>query len=280
VNCSNVKYPSPLPLPRRGRGKKHGPQPISAEERRQNAQEIAQALQAHYGERLLALGIYGSLGRGTDGPYSDIEMHCIVQGEGIDECFEWSTGPWKAEVDVYSPEVILGLAAEVEGDWAITHGAYVKVLPVFDPGGFFPRLKETVLSQPEEVFRWRMKEVIIGDLYELVGKARNAWAAQTLGCLPEYALHLARGTAGLLGLAQRYLFSSSTTFFEEALRLPEQPAGFEALCRRVMSGKLSSPRAILREINALWEGLELWAQEQGIELHESLEGLLEEENAR
>ena len=93
----------------------HGPQPISSEQRRHTAQEIAQALQQHYQERLLALGIYGSLGRGSDGPYSDIEMHCIVQGEGIEQCFEWSTGPWKAEVDVYSSEVILGLAAEVEG---------------------------------------------------------------------------------------------------------------------------------------------------------------------
>lgn len=257
-----------------------GPQPISAEQRRQNAQAIAQTLQAHYGERLLALGIYGSLGRGKDGPYSDIEMHCIVQGEEIEQCLEWSTGPWKAEVDVYSPEVILGLAAEVEGDWAFTHGAYARVLPVFDLGGFFPRLKETALSQPEDLFRWRMKEVMVGDLYELVGKARNAWAAQTLGCLPEYALHLARGTTGLMGLAQRYLFGSSITLFEEALRLPEPPGGFEALCRRVMSGRLSSPRLIVREVNALWEGLERWAQKRGIELHESLEVLLGEENAR
>ena len=119
----------------------HGPQPISSEQRRHTAQEIAQALQQHYQERLLALGIYGSLGRGSDGPYSDIEMHCIVQGEGIEQCFEWSTGPWKAEVDVYSSEVILGLAAEVEGDWAITHGAYVHVLPLHDPERLFSETK-------------------------------------------------------------------------------------------------------------------------------------------
>jgi kanamycin nucleotidyltransferase len=256
-----------------------GPQPISSEERRQNAQAITRVLQAHYQDRLLALGIYGSLGRGNDGPYSDIEMHCIVQGEGIEQCFEWSTGPWKAEVDVYSPEVILALAAEVEGDWAITHGAYVRVLPLHDPGAFFPKLKDAALSQPEEVFRWRMKEVLVGDLYELVGKTRNAWAAQKLGCLPEYALHLAHGTAGLVGLAQRYLFSSSTTLFEEALGLPNLPEGFEPLCRRVMGGWLSSPRKIVKEINLLWDGLELWAQERGIELHESLEVLLDEDEA-
>ena len=66
-----------------------------------------------------------------------------------------------------------------------------------------------------------------------------------------------------MGLAQRYLFGSSTTLFEEALGLRDLPGGFEPLCQRVMSGRLSSPRMIVREINELWEGLELWAQEQG-----------------
>ena len=98
----------------------NGPNRISPEKRRQNMQEIAQALREHYKDRLMALGVYGSLARQSDGPFSDIEMHCVLHGEGIDQSFEWSTGPWKAEVDVYSPDVILAQAAEVDGDWSIT----------------------------------------------------------------------------------------------------------------------------------------------------------------
>lgn len=253
---------------------KTGPQPISLEQRRQTAHEIAAALQNHYQERLLALGVYGSLARQTDGPFSDIEMHCIVQGEGVELAYEWSAGAWKAEVDVYSPEMILAQAAEVDGDWSITHGAFVRVWPLYDPQAFFLRLKETALSQAEEVFRFRIKEVIVGDLYELVGKVRNAWAAQTLACLPEYAMHMARGTACLVGLAHRHLYNGSATLFEEALALPDAPRGFNALCCRVMSGHLSSAQSIVREMNALWAGIESWATEHEINLNDRLEELL------
>jgi kanamycin nucleotidyltransferase len=256
---------------------KSGPQPISPEQRRRTLQVIAQALQSHYQDQLIALGVYGSLARGTDGPFSDIEMHCVVQGEEIEYVYEWSTGPWKAEVDVYSPEVILAQTREVEGDWSITHGAFVRVLPVFDPQDFFLHLKETALSQPEEVFRHRIKEVIVGDLYELVGKVRNAWAAQNTACLPEYAVQLAKGTACLVGLAQRHLYHGSGNLYQEALTLPDTPQGFAALCRRVMSGKLYSPKAIVREVNGLWEGIEAWAWRRSIVLEDQLDELLDKE---
>jgi len=240
-------------------------------------QTIAQALHDHYQDQLIALGVYGSLAQGTDGPFSDIEMHCVVKGEEIDYSLEWSTGPWKAEVDVYSPEVVLAQAREVDGDWSITHGAFVRVLPLFDPQDFFVRLKETALSQPEEVFRCRIKEVIVGDLYELVGKVRNAWIAQNSACLPEYAVQLVKGTACLVGLAQRHLYHGSGNLFQEALTLPDAPQGFTALCCRVMSGRLSSPRTIVREVNVLWEGIENWAWRHSIVLEDQFDELLDKE---
>ena len=42
------------------------------------ARHIVDQIQDHYGDHVLAIGVYGSLARGTDGPYSDIEMHCTI----------------------------------------------------------------------------------------------------------------------------------------------------------------------------------------------------------
>ena len=66
----------------------NGPQPQTHSDRLDNMQRIAAALQAHYGARLLALGVYGSMARGSDGPFSDIEMHCILHGQGVETSFE------------------------------------------------------------------------------------------------------------------------------------------------------------------------------------------------
>jgi len=110
-----------------------GPKPIDRTRRLELAREIAAQIRQHYGDHLLALGVYGSLARGTDGPYSDIEMHCVVRGSGVDKCHEWSAGPWKAEVNVYSEDVVLQWASTVDGDWSLTHGACVKVVAMVDP---------------------------------------------------------------------------------------------------------------------------------------------------
>ena len=61
-----------------------GPQPYSHAERMTRAKEIAAQFRAKFD--VLAIGLYGSLARGTDGPYSDIEMHCVLWGSGA---FPW-----------------------------------------------------------------------------------------------------------------------------------------------------------------------------------------------
>ena len=59
-----------------------GPQPYSHEERMQRAGEIYQQIAKHFKGRVQAAGIYGSLARGSDGPYSDIEMHVVLERPG------------------------------------------------------------------------------------------------------------------------------------------------------------------------------------------------------
>jgi kanamycin nucleotidyltransferase len=81
-------------------------------------------------------GVYGSLARGADGPYSDIEMMCLLRTAGVERTVEWSHGPWKAEVNFLGYDVALRQAAEVDGDWPLAHGAYLNVLPLHDPERF------------------------------------------------------------------------------------------------------------------------------------------------
>jgi kanamycin nucleotidyltransferase len=238
------------------------------------AEHIAGELRAHYGAQLLALGVYGSLARGEDGPYSDIEMHCVLQGEGIETCFEWSTGPWKAEVDVYSADVLLAEASFVDGDWPITHGAYAFVKPLCDPQRFFETLRQAVLSQPEIVYHRRMEEVIVGDQYELVGKIRNACAAQAHDLLAVYAVKLAVSAACLLGLRQRRLYTSMGRVFSEALALPDPPQGFQPLLRMATSGDLRHPERILETTDRYWTGVETWARRNGLLIQTTLQALL------
>ncbi len=58
------------------------PYPIEHQERMKLANIIAERLMKRYDESVKAIGLYGSLTRNEDGPYSDIEMFCVLRTGG------------------------------------------------------------------------------------------------------------------------------------------------------------------------------------------------------
>ncbi len=69
-----------------------GPQPMERAERLRLAQAIADGVLEVHGEKLKAIGLYGSMARGTDGPYSDIEMFAVLRTQGEEYSREWACG--------------------------------------------------------------------------------------------------------------------------------------------------------------------------------------------
>lgn len=254
----------------------NGPQPHSQAARRAILDEIVASLRRHFGPALRALGVYGSVARGTDGPYSDIEMFAILKGQEIEDSLEWSHGPWKAEVDLYSEDVLLEQAATIEGDWPVTHGAFLHIQAIHDPGGFFERLRQAALGQPAEAFRQAEAELIVGEIYEMVAKIRNALALDNPAPLALFASHLAVYGACLAGLENRHTYTTSAQMFAESLSLPGAPDGYAPLCQLVMSGRLDQPAEIGRLCDAFWEGIEAWAAARHLPIHTPLDTLLDE----
>ena len=257
--------------------------PWTHDERLALAEEICGRLRAVHGEALVAVGVYGSTARGTDGPYSDLEMWCVLtalpaEGErdrvavserGDHYSHEWVHGPWKAEVDVYAADALLEKATHVDGVWALTHGRFVRVLPVHDPQGFFARLRATADSLPAEVFREALRELVVGEIYEDVAKARNAVATGHRAALPHLALTLATYGAYAIGLANRHHFSSGARCVEEALALPIRPLAYDRLARLAMDGTLSESGVIADAIEQFWHDLVPWIESLGITIAES-----------
>jgi len=245
-----------------------GPQPLSHEQRIALAKDITERILAVHGEYVLAIGIYGSTARGTDGPYSDVEMLCVLRTSGEDYTYEWTPGPWKAEVNFRSQDVELREAAKVEDDWPLTHGRYCDALPTYDPDGFFAELCSSITLQSAEAFEVSMREVMVGDMYELLGKLRNATSLSHPADIPRLAVELVWKGALLLGLAHRFTYFTSSTMLEQSLHLPSRPAGYDKLCALVMGGYLADGFAVADACEAFWNGVEQWAAERMLILEE------------
>ncbi|NEW09701.1 ANT(4')-I family aminoglycoside nucleotidyltransferase [Paenibacillus sp. SYP-B3998] len=241
----------------------NGPVNITRNERLQTCHEIASRLREVYRERILAIGVYGSVSRGTDGPFSDIEMFCVLNksSESVDFSYEWSAGPWKAEVDVCSADILLNSASTVEGRWPLTHGPFFSQLSLYDPKGFFQKLKEAALAPTKEDFRHAINEVLVGEVYELIGKLRNVSLNGPHTYLPYLAMEFAQYGAMLVGLHNQRLFSTGSMVLPESLELPSRPEGFDNVVRMVMSGELAEPSKIVAACENYWNGLVNWAAE-------------------
>ncbi len=245
-----------------------GPQPLEREQRLALAQEIADRALATYQKKVRAIGLYGSTARGTDGPYSDIELFCVLDTTGEKYIHEWSHGSWKAEVDVFSKDVLVAEASQVDEQWPLTHGCYFYVQPLHDPDNFFAKLSHLAYSQPEEKFLTAIRGLITFDLYEYIGKLRNANYQKNKAFLPELACSITKCGALLVGLAHQHCYSTASRMLEESLLLDRKPAGYDALCHLVMSGDLRETQRIVETCEAFWTGVEQWIMLYNIEIEE------------
>lgn len=110
-------------------------------------------------------------------------------------------------------------------------------------------------------------EVLVGEMYEFIGKLRNANRTGTQSYLPYLAMQFAKCGAMLIGLHNRKLYSTGARVLPESLELPERPDGYDAVANMVMSGQLSEPDRIIDACEQFWNGLVSWAAEYGYKIH-------------
>lgn len=245
-----------------------GPQSVTPEQRRGLVDEIVAALRRRHGERLLAVALYGSTARDGDGPYSDVELWAVLDdeayGEDYDESLEWVHGRGKAEVNLMSRSAIEAYAREVDEAWPISHGQFVHARALWiapDHGALVESLRSLAAHPDDAAVDRAMAELVVGELYELVGKLRNRHGRQPLAVLAgRFAEHL----ACLVGLAERHVYVSAGSLFDEAVDLGG-PDGAAELFAQVVRGDFRDEAATVAALERAWAGLERWADAIGLE---------------
>jgi kanamycin nucleotidyltransferase len=237
-----------------------GPQPQSRADRLQVMDRIVADVHRVYGDDLRAMALYGSLARGMDGDYSDIEIWCVVATPGVDFSHEWVYGPNKVEVDFFGEDVIRARAVKVDERWSLRQGELVNNRPIFGDPAFFAELRDLVMSPPKAVFDQVIVDLVVEVFYEWMGKLRNGMARGQLSFLPSttctYTLYL----AFMAALVHRHIYSTSSLLFDEVLALPDLPNGYAELVALVRDGQLHDYARLASLLETTWAGLEPWLE--------------------
>ena len=182
---------------------------------------------------MIAVALYGSVALDFDGPDSDLEIWAAVANDheglaSIDRDHEWVWGAGKAEVNVMSESVIKDYAAELDTDWPLTHGQFVHARALYEaPGreGFVAEMRRRAYAFSDADRDEALAKAVVGDIYEVVGKLRNAAAMARTANVAHLLCTLAAQAACLIALHRRHSFRSDLTLLEEAAAMLDGPDG-------------------------------------------------------
>jgi kanamycin nucleotidyltransferase len=245
-----------------------GPRHWSRAERLALAGAIIQQLKTAYGSDLRAVALYGSVARTADGPFSDLEMWVAladaVNGETTDKDYQWVHGPGIVELNVMNVSALRAYAAVVEADWPVTHGQFVNARALWEApesAGLVEELRRIAVEPAPDAVQRALSEAIVGNLYELVGKLRNASDETSLAFL---AMQAASEVVCINGLAAGRCFASGATRLREAAAL-SQFDGAKELLQLVAAGELSDRAVVTDAVGRVWAGIRPWASARGLE---------------
>ncbi|UHA73530.1 kanamycin nucleotidyltransferase C-terminal domain-containing protein [Paenibacillus sp. 481] len=241
------------------------PTATTREEKRAMINDIANQLLDIHGDIIIAVGAYGSIALEIDGPYSDIEMYVVTRDGMNIQGYEFIYGEFKIEIAAIQKSELVKRAMAVDDLWAIKAGSFIHVLAIYDPERVFAELKELPMQVSMEAIKDTMREFMIWEPYETMGKIRNNYLARNLNYIPMGVKDLVWQTTKLIGLANKQYFLTRAKAFEQSLNMESKPVGYKELVLLVMAGKLDDTEQVYQLCEKLWMGLNDWLVGLGIE---------------
>lgn len=216
---------------------------------------IKNMLLTKYSDDIEAIGIYGSIAQEKDGPYSDIELH-VISRDGVNvRGYELINHPFKMEISTAQKTEWFMKASMVDDSWAIKVGSFIHITSLFDPNSLFEKARKIAFSVSDEAIRKVIKEFMVWEPYETMGKIRNSYVTNNLSYLPRAVFDFTWQVAKLIGLINKQHYSTRARTLEESVAKPIKPAGYSELAIKVIRGELTDKEELYRLCENLWTGL-------------------------
>jgi len=190
----------------------------------------------------------------------------VVNIAGENRRWEWADTNGKYEVELLGADVARRKAAELDEAWPVTHAKYANPRALRGEPAWFAELKQLVFDHSQAQFHEMIREIIVAELYEGLGKVRNSMLTARYDELPRVAMRIATMAQLLVGLAHRHIFTASGLAALESMQLAPRPSGHDELCAMVMRGELADPKRTSDVVESYWKSVVAWASETRIDL--------------
>lgn len=232
-----------------------GPAPTSRAARAALVVTVAARVARAEGAALECVALYGSMARGEDGPHSDVEMIASVRGRDDHRVDEWLAPAGKVKVHRYGARRLRSLASAVGPEWPLERGKWLQLVTILGDDAVAEELRARSAAVADDALHAAARALWVAELYELVGKARNADHAGDLSALPAVAIRFAEQAALWVALVDRAPYTSRHRMLAEALARNGSHAGLRALFERALRGDLAASASLLADLEGAWGDL-------------------------
>lgn len=221
------------------------------------AKRMAAELRRREGSNLVAAGVYGSVARGTERRYSDVDLLVVVKRKRPSLGIQMRDGilvtilqhtPSDARTEV------LGSRADLNN----ALGGWRSLRPLYDPTRLLRTLRDRARRPAPTQFLLAARRALL-ETYEDLGKLRNAVSSGDLDEAREMAIWFTGGAMGALYDMEGHVLATGRRAFVEVRRRGR--LGKEIRLLRYESRSLRETSRLAEEI---WAGLLRRARQRGI----------------
>ncbi len=240
------------------------PKWFTRRERLRFARDFHRRIKDMFSENLVAVGIYGSVARHKDQPYSDLEMLAILKKPYPHHAFEGIYRGLKYEVNFYTRAEMRKEISTIDIDWPVKVGQYLKVLPIYDPRNVFDNIAREYEKIIKKDFKPYIAEAFYCDVFELFSKFFNAREKREHKSVRYLAFMICDSVSKLLGLINKKCFYSITDRYQETIKMRKNFPSFIGLMEHVVSGKMEDTEELSFLAEQLYQEIILYLEEEDI----------------
>jgi kanamycin nucleotidyltransferase len=184
------------------------------------SEALMASLQDTYKSDLLAVALFGSMSRGEDKDYSDVDMIAIVKGEKIaDELYGIRNG-LSYGIDIFSQDVVHGKITAIHSRWPLLVGKFATAKPLIDEQHLFDAYaqlyKDTIRQDFKPYIRQIFMEEIYGECNKLISTTHFGTREQVLYISHRFFTKMVL----FLGVINKTYYLNSANFPAVAMNLP------------------------------------------------------------
>jgi len=235
--------------------------PHTRAERLAIAAALVPRIRARFGDRLLALATCASVARGTDGPYSDLELQAIVKegpsgGNGILHDGMLVEIEWTTEAEY------VATCREVTADWYLAGSSRLE-----------PLLNSRLISSLNSMAAENLESKCLAqarlqwfEVQESTAKVLNAIEASDRDALGLVAWDMTRHVLIALALLNAKSYTTFAQMFAEARALPKRPPALAELLDAMRDGTHREPERFREAVVSVYEQMEALYDSCGVPL--------------